>query len=214
MLRPPSSNKSADLVIHQPTRTLTKILRTHQISAAVIQLIEDSREFCYLVSPYIKMWQLLDRTLAKASDQDKRITVITRSGSEDNRDVRKLNKAYGFEIVVLDFLHTKLYVNEKAAIVSSMNLYDTSSTRNHEMALLLNGYEAKKIKKQIIDDDLLAVQPVHRFAGKHTAAQRQKMPRCSTSRTNFGSRGFCVTCGEKIDFDNSGSVLSADDHPV
>jgi hypothetical protein len=187
---------------------VTKILRTHQISAAVIELIEETKEYCYLVSPYIKMWHLLDRALAKASEQSKRITVITRAGSENNFDVRKLNESYGFEVVVLDFLHTKLYLNEKSAVVSSMNLYDTSSTRNHELALHLRQHEARKLKQEIIDQDLLALQPVHRFAGRHTAAQKAEQEQVLAFKADLEARGYCVACGEKIDFDDSGSVLS------
>jgi hypothetical protein len=181
---------------------LAKILGTHQISAAVIELIEETRQYCYLVSPYIKMWHLLDRALAKASEQDKRITVITRAGSERKFDVR------GFEVVVLNFLHTKLYVNERSAIVSSINLYDTSSTRNHELALHFQGAEAKKLKQEIIDQDLLATQPVHRFAGKHTSAQQAEHEQMLAFRADLQSKGYCVACGVKIDFDGSGSVLS------
>lgn len=188
--------------LHFMPAIVTKILKTHQISAAVIELIEATKEYCYLVSPYIKMWQLLDRALGKASEQNKRITVIIRSGSEENAHVRKL-LAYGFEIVVLDFLHTKLYLNESSAIVSSMNLYDTSSTRNHELALQLGKQETRKLKQEIIEQDLLAVPPVHHFAGKHTAAKKAEDQKMLAFQAELTSKGFCVVCNTKIDFDSS-----------
>jgi hypothetical protein len=50
---------------------LDKILTNHQISGSIIDLIEETNEYCFLVTPYYKPWNLLDRALEKASSKEK-----------------------------------------------------------------------------------------------------------------------------------------------
>ncbi len=186
-----------------------EILRTHQISAAVIDLIEETKEHCYLVTPYLRPWPILERAFAKARELGTKLTLIVRHEAKAEKAIMAMNDVYGFEVIVLERLHTKLYLNEKTAVVSSMNLYDSSNENNYELALRIRiGSQVRQLRKEIIEQDLLALSPRLHLPGRFQAEVEARAKAVTTFREELKSRGFCVSCAEKIDFDQTGSILS------
>lgn len=186
-----------------------EILRTHQISAAVIDIIEGTKEHCYLITPYLRSWPILERTFAKASELGTKLTFIVRSDPKTEKAVMTMNRKYGFEVIVLERLHTKLYLNEKTAVVSSMNLYDSSNEYNYELALRIrNHHQVRQFRKEIVEQDLLALTPKLHLPGAFQAEIEARAKAAAEFREEMKRRGFCVNCAEKLEFDQSGSIVS------
>ena len=143
-----------------------KFYRAHQISTAIIDIIDSSQKYCYLVSPYIKIWDLLDRVLEQASNKKKKIVFVLRD-CDHNGALKKITTQYGFETYLIPNLHSKLYLNERKAIIGSMNLYDTSQSRNFELGVLVEGrHNINVLKKEVIEDDLLSAPNKKHFKSK------------------------------------------------
>lgn len=179
-----------------------KILHTHQISSTIIELIDESKEYCYLISPYIEPWTLLERSLEKAARQRKRITFIVRNENDTLARIKTLHATYGFEFMMFDWLHSKLYCNERRALVSSMNLYDGSQKRNQEIgALFDHPPEANAVLEDYILGDLLATPP--RLILKGYLHEGDKL--IASEMKNLEARvlggGYCARCGTKMDLD-------------
>ncbi|AZR74661.1 hypothetical protein BBF96_15540 [Anoxybacter fermentans] len=137
---------------------MSKILTSHQIPGAVIDLIEETKEFCFLITPYYKPWNLLERALEKAANLEKKIVFIFRARDSLTNEMKLLNEKFGFDVVMVENLHTKLYMNERKVILSSMNLYDSSKENNYELGYILEGKrQAQEFKEKIIGGDILCV---------------------------------------------------------
>jgi hypothetical protein len=187
-----------------------QILHTHSISAAVIDLIRESQKYCYLVTPYIRPWPLLRRALEVATETRKRITLIVRNEKESLATSRRLHADLAIEVYAFDRLHTKLYLNEKAAVVSSMNLFDSSNESNFEVAILWKDPgSARRLKEEVIDHELLRLPPKEHLKGWFNAEEDSRSSGMRHFERQLDQRGFCVTCGIKMDFDRDPSVLSA-----
>ena len=145
------------------------LLTIHHLSGQIIEIIEESKEYCFLVTPYYKPWTILERAIEKAAQNEKKLYFIFRKEAVDNSIIQKLNKDMGFDVAIVDRLHTKLYFNEKIALVTSMNLYESSKDNNYEMGYLITGFgNIKQIKTEIIEDDILSLKSHKYFEGRYT----------------------------------------------
>lgn len=180
------------------------ILRTHQISTAVVELVDEASDHCYLVTPWVRLWPHLERSLEKAASRGRRLTFILRyeNDSKSLLPARELNERFGAEVLLHEHLHTKLYLSGRRAIVGSMNLYDVSQSKNFELAYQVTNYsEILELRKTVLDDDLLTIKPRIRLEGCFEAERRREGQRLAQLEKELGSGGHCVTCGDKMDLD-------------
>lgn len=179
-----------------------KILHTHQISSTIIELIDESKEYCYLISPYIETWTLLERSLEKAARQRKRITFIVRNEDETLARIKGIHATYGFEFMMFDWLHSKLYCNERRALVTSMNLYDSSQKRNQEIgALFESASDASALLDEYILGDLLATPPRLILKGYFHEEDKTVATEMKALEARVSEGGYCARCGTKMDLD-------------
>ena len=214
----------------------SQILTNHLISGEIISLIESSKDYCFLVTPYYKPWPILTRTLEKAAALEKKIIFIFRSDilKEDSKKAStkdsikillpELN-AFGFDIHFIDRLHTKLYLNEKTVILTSMNLYDSSKENNYEVGYKIKSvYEAKLFKEEVIEKDILALKSKLTIPGRYAAeleriekaklenekkvqenrlTRKVSINRISETRNSYSktNQGHCIRCNTRIVLD-------------
>ncbi len=128
----------------------TNFLKTHELTTEIIKLIESTQSYCYIVSPYIKIWPQLERVLSMAASKKTFLTFVIREDKGSDKLIELLNGKYGFEVYVIADLHIKLYLNESSCLLSTMNLYDASQQKNLELGYFVSN--AAEVKKKIIDD--------------------------------------------------------------
>jgi len=107
-----------------------KLTNTTSTNYYLELLIKQSKEFIYLVSPYIKLNTKI-KELLKLSNSD--ITIIY--GKNENLHDFEFLKSIGTKVKFLENLHTKLYISEKDALLTSLNLYDFSQVNNNELGI-------------------------------------------------------------------------------
>lgn len=110
-----------------------KLIKPSQISGEIMTLIEEADEKLIVVSPYYKLsnWTKLLKRIDGLKTKEIPVKFYVRAKEKKSID----------EIERLDFtplevpnLHTKLYINEKYAIVSSMNLLSSSDEQSIDIA--------------------------------------------------------------------------------
>ena len=115
------------------------------IANEILQIIKESNEFVYLISPYsqfergsfIKFTELKkikDATI-KSLKRNVDVNFITRS-TDDYKKLKFMHEE-GCKIYVVPQLHSKIYCNESKAIITSMNLYLFSILNNKEIGIVL-----------------------------------------------------------------------------
>lgn len=185
----------------------SRILKTAEISSEVIKLIQESREFCYLVTPYFQPWPLLERALDEARQRQRCITLFARVDDQKPYQVRQLEdyqRRFEFELIELNQLHMKLYVSERTVVLGSMNLYDSSQVKNYEVAYLFDDARmAKRFFHDVIEGELLLAPAVKVFKGWFSEDAAAERERVSKQITALDAHGFCVVCGQKCELDRS-----------
>ena len=121
------------------------------ISNEILQVIKESTEFLYLISPYIQFGKslytelkLMKNAILKALKSGIDVNLITRTldqAQEYNESFYERNLKFmheeGCKIYFVPHLHSKIYCNESKALITSMNLYLASILNNKEIGILL-----------------------------------------------------------------------------
>lgn len=111
-----------------------ELINPNEIGAKISTLIAEAETQCIIVSPYLGIhdWKKVKVNLERAVNRGVEVKVYYR---EINENDAKLLAQFGIEPIRIDGLHTKLYLNDHEAIVTSMNLYESSDLHSKDLAL-------------------------------------------------------------------------------
>lgn len=114
-------------------------IKPDEISAKILSLLEESNEYVWIVSPYVKIskWHKLTKKLSRLKQRGIQLEFIIRDDKSNSNSFEELEQL-GIKFRAIENLHCKLYLNEKKAIFSSMNLLLSSEMNSLEL-----GYETE-----------------------------------------------------------------------
>ena len=204
-----------------------KLLHDEQVLPAVIELAEGARRQLVLVSPYNDFSVNLSNAVKQAA-QRVNVIAVCRS-DQDQKEKAHLDwlTGIGAQVHLVERLHSKIYLNEEQAIVTSMNLLKGSAVDSKEIAFLIQdagthaeilGYVEQRLLANARPYRPPASQPRPSGSSARPAAQ----PRPSTpgrpeadgllafagkavlgmlKRGMEREQAHCIRCGSGIDFD-------------
>lgn len=117
------------------------LIKPAEISSKIMTLIDEVDEKLIIVSPYnnLKKWPKLQRRLEYAVEKDIYIEYYVRAGEK-----QKGLKEIGISPIEVNNLHAKLYINEKNAIVTSLNLLKYSDSYSLDIGYFIDGKKELK----------------------------------------------------------------------
>ena len=117
---------------------MAKFLNTSATNYYLEELIKQTRERLIIISPFLKFNDRIKELLA---DKDRMKIDVRLVYGKSELAPQEINWLRSLEFVRTSFcqnLHAKCYVNEEAAIITSMNLYDFSQVNNNEMGVYIH----------------------------------------------------------------------------
>ncbi len=180
---------------------MAEFLDTTGISAALTDLIKNSNEKLFLMSPYL---QIADRLRLHIKERDSRkidIRVVFRTDKLNAEEMSFLQELTSVQVLSCENLHAKCYLNENTAIITSMNLFQHSQQNNWEMGIKIEKNTESDLYKKISDEVMLIIQNSKKtpFSIKkiETSVTSKNIP---TSNKSFNAatsngNGFCIRCG-------------------
>jgi phosphatidylserine/phosphatidylglycerophosphate/cardiolipin synthase-like enzyme len=192
----------------------TRFISDDKILPAIYELIEQAAENLVIVSPYVSLWGHLSSKLDKAKVQP---LIIARKNQEGKLDdlIEKMN-AHRIELRLVENLHAKIYLNEKKCIISSMNLYEFSTSNSKEIAVIIEDEETLKEINKYIDEELLSQSEIVTITASKMIAKGLKniagfvsnlaqkdtvniaLPEKKSPKNDLGKKGFCIRCHKEI----------------
>ena len=106
-----------------------QLIKPSLISGEIMTLIEEADEKVVLICPYVKIkkWYKLLNKLKVLKQRNIDVEIYVRE--HENESIEEI-LAIGYQPILVPNLHAKVYLNEKYAIVSSMNLLLSSDTNS------------------------------------------------------------------------------------
>lgn len=118
---------------------MAQIATTATASGYIERIIDEAKEYIFLVSPYLKIATPLMSRLSLADQRDVRITIIYGKQEKLDEELQlKLESYKNLNLLFLKNLHAKCYMNEQNALLGSLNLYEFSQVNNWELCVSLD----------------------------------------------------------------------------
>lgn len=116
---------------------MAKFLNTSATNYYLEELIKQTKERLIIISPFLKFNERIKELLI---DKDRMKIDVRLVYGKSELAPQEMNWLRSLEFVRTSFcqnLHAKCYVNERSAIITSMNLYDFSQVNNNEMGVFI-----------------------------------------------------------------------------
>lgn len=131
---------------------MAKFLNTSATNYYLEELIKQTRERLIIISPFLKFNERIKELLA---DKDRMKIDVRLVYGKSELAPQEINWLRSLEFVRTSFcqnLHAKCYMNEQAAIVTSMNLYDFSQVNNNEMGVYIRREEEPDLYRETYEE--------------------------------------------------------------
>lgn len=162
---------------------MAEFLTTADVSAAIQRVIREADSELILMSAFVYPRVIHLQQLAEAGENGVHIRFVFGKRSMDKAVFKDLLQVQNMDLYFLKELHAKTYMNETEAIVTSLNLLNSSEAHNREMGVRLGKQE-----------DLLAYKGCRREAESilKVAEMRHSTRRAETvsEPTPYGSRAL------------------------
>lgn len=173
---------------------MAKVLNDEGSWEAINFIVSAAKKFVVLISPFIGSKDILS-LISQRDNDNVYVQLFTYPPEKQNEKYRAnvedtIKALNNLENVIVRYnsneFHTKCYFNEEYMLISSMNLSHYNS--NCEMSVLLS----KEWDKGLFEDALRYVNDICRLFGMNEE---------DLSNIENHKLGYCIRCGEKIDFD-------------
>ena len=133
---------------------MAKYLDTSHISSELMELLKEAKEKIILVTFSVQVnTQIQERLKTKSKIGTlSEITLIYGNTKPKKSELQWMSEIDDLKVWKKKNLHAKCYINEKKAIICSMNLYDYSQTTNVEMGFLITKEEDPEAYKKMMED--------------------------------------------------------------
>jgi hypothetical protein len=133
---------------------MAKYLDTSHISSELMELLKEAKERIILVTYSLQVnTQIQERLKTKSKlGTLAEITLIYGNTKPKQSELQWMAEIDDIKVWQKKNLHAKCYINEKRAIICSMNLYDYSQTSNVEMGFLITKEEDSEAYEKMMED--------------------------------------------------------------
>lgn len=175
---------------------MAKFLKTTGVSHYLAELINNAKEKIYLVSPYLQINDQIKLLLQDASSQMKQISIVYGKKKEAN-DLAWLHSIRGVEVHFYDTLHAKCYMNEKEAIITSMNLYMYSQQNNCEMGIHITKKDDPEMYEEILSEVNRILRQAEKVSNSRPFTVDKNVKPYKKVEQHYG---YCIRTGVQINF--------------
>ena len=183
---------------------MAEFLTTTGISHKLEEIIRNAEEQLWIISPFLKINQQIKERLEDRSRSNIDIRVIYGKNDLQPEEKKWLDSMNSIQTFYRRNLHAKCYLNEKEALLTSMNLYEFSQVNNDEMGILVSKDQDHDLYHTILEES----KRIWRFSegSRETVATvnvsddppespKRRMERATVDKPQ---NGFCIRCKTTI----------------
>jgi len=188
---------------------MAKFLNTTGVSYHLEVLIKETKDRLILISPYLQFTDRIKEHLSNLNIQKRDIRIVYRENKLQLDENNWLESQIGIRTSICKNLHAKCYINEKEAIITSMNLYEFSQQNNNEMGIYISKVADPELYNEALDEvqRLLTISEEIRVTVKKvtadTPAKTEKKAievKSSNTKASDKQAGYCIRTGASIPF--------------
>ena len=176
---------------------MATFLTTEDIASHFHRIIEEANEELILICPYISFPAKTENLLAKKVS-NATIRVVARKARSTLRALPSFD-TLGIEPFFLPYLHAKCYLNEREALLTSMNIQSFSQERNREMGILVSKQDDAALYEAIYQQakhywEEAGGEPYAAGPGNKEPNEAETHARTTQGEETVPRSGFCIRC--------------------
>lgn len=131
---------------------MAKFLNTSATTFYLEELIKEAQERLIIISPFLQFNERIKELLEDKNRFKIDVRIIYGKSELAPKEINWLESLKSVRISFCENLHAKCYLNEQAAIITSMNLYDFSQQNNNEMGVYIKREDEPELYKDTYDE--------------------------------------------------------------
>lgn len=192
---------------------MARFLTTTDTSAAIERVIREAEKELTLISAYVYPRIIYLDRLRDAAARGVRISLVFGKQKMNEAVREQFAKVPNLRIYYLDEMHAKCYFNEKEAVITSLNMLNSSEAKNREMGVLLTSTTDAEAYQDCLREArsiMAAATPlaghVQERADAPRAATRPRLPATPSLKGPVAvlrgrdKEGFCIRCAAPLPF--------------
>ena len=187
---------------------MAEFLTTTGISFRLEEIIKTANERLVIISPFIRINPrikdlLEDRNLLKID-----IRVVYGKNELRPEENNWLESMTSIRTSFCKNLHAKCYLNEKEALLTSMNLYEFSQSNNDEMGILVSKKDDERLYNEILKESMRLVRTSEEIRVTVARVEANENVKVDSRAQAAGTKpqpaltipktGFCIRCHADI----------------
>ena len=187
---------------------MAEFLTTTGVSYRLEEIIKSATERLVIISPFLRVNERIKELLEDKDRLKIDVRIIYGKNELQPEENNWLESMNSIRTSFCKNLHAKCYLNEREALLTSMNLYDFSQVNNNEMGILVSRDAEPALYDDIFQESMRIVRISEEIrvkvarvssAEKSNATSRAKTPAKGT-RSNLAApkSGFCIRCKTSI----------------
>ena len=137
---------------------MADFLTTTGISYRLEEIIKTANERLVIISPFIRVNARIKDLLEDRDRLKIDIRVVYGKNELHPEENNWLESMTSIRTSFCKNLHAKCYLNEKEALLTSMNLYEFSQSNNDEMGILVSKKDDEKLYNEILKESMRLVR--------------------------------------------------------
>ena len=121
-----------------------KIVHGNDLKAEVENIVQGATKQLILITPYFEAWERLTMLVRNAIvSRGVTVLLVLRGGKDEDKQKEKARAWHelGVRVAFKERLHAKIYMNERSAMVTSLNLLQSSVMSSWEVAVMLDSVQ-------------------------------------------------------------------------
>lgn len=178
---------------------MAKFLNSSAITHYLENLIKNANTSLFLISPYLKFNSRIKQLLDDRNRLRIDIKIIYGKVDLQTEESNWLKSMDFIRVLFCKNLHAKCYINEKEAIITSMNLYDFSQQNNNEMGIHIIKEDDPELYQEINNEVNSLIR-----TSEHVSISIEKVDtKKESSKKKFSkeNKGHCIRCSTEIKLD-------------
>lgn len=187
---------------------MAKFLTTTGVSYNLEEIIKSAEDRLYIISPYLKINERMKELLEDKARMKIDVRVVYGKNELQPSEIKWLENLPSIHTSFSKNLHAKCYLNERQAILTSMNLYEFSQQHNDEMGILISQDEEPELYEEIrkeaqrllrnSEEVRISVARVESEEDQTPSPQPRKETRSAPASAQAPTKGFCIRCKAEI----------------
>lgn len=179
---------------------MAQFLTTKGAAFYIEEVISNAQSKLFLLSPFLQLSTIFFERLKDADYRKVHITIVYGKSELKRDEKERLAALRNVTLYFCENLHAKCYYNETHMVLTSMNMYEYSETKNREMGILITKNDDEELFNKAVAEAMSIVRSSKKDEKRAQPRAKKQPQKDRESNYTKKNQGLCIRCHRQIPF--------------